>query len=84
VICILVQRDECAVCGGWVHAVQRGGYESPIGLICHPEELEDAEEIASWGQRSDWCPSCGYDNHEHAPDCAAVAGSATPTGDDDG
>lgn len=70
-ICVLIQRDECAVCGGWLHVDRRGGHESPIGRICHPDELDDALEIATWGQRNDWCPACGFDNHEHADACPA-------------
>jgi hypothetical protein len=69
-ICVLTQGDECAVCGGWLHTTQRGGFESPVGRICHPDEFDDAEDMAArFTPRDDWCPACGYDNHEHAPGC---------------
>ena len=71
-MCLLMQGDECAVCGGWLHVDRRGGHESPIGRICHPDELDDAFELAARGQRrDDWCASCGFDNFEHADDCEA-------------
>jgi hypothetical protein len=79
-ICLLTQGDECCVCGGWLHRERRGGYEGPAGRMCAADELDDALEMATWGRRNDWCPTCGYDNHEHAPDCADHARQQEETG----
>lgn len=77
-LCILTtdRYDECLNCGG---SATLGGTQMPIlsdrGRFCSEDCAADAEGFAqrdrAW-HASDWCPSCGFDNHEHAEDCDAV------------
>ena len=60
----------CLNCGGWLHREKIGGYD---GQHCDQECAEEAaafqaREKARWA--SNWCPTCGFDNWEHADDCA--------------
>jgi hypothetical protein len=63
--------DECQNCGG---SASLGGTQEPIvcgvgtycSMECHDESLDFMERTK---RISDWCPACGYDNHEHSPDC---------------
>lgn len=37
--------DECITCGGWLHSLQRGGYEGPHGWrFCSAECVDDQVE----------------------------------------
>lgn len=50
---------------GWLRAGSR--------TYCTPECLEEWEAHLADLERersAAWCPTCGYDQHEHAPDCA--------------
>jgi hypothetical protein len=64
--------DECLNCGG---SASLGGTQEPVvstrGNFCSEDCAADAEEMAQREKRrrDDWCPSCGFDNHEHAPTC---------------
>jgi hypothetical protein len=74
-------RDECCCCGGWIYAA--GNKESIVGSVpslryCSIECHDDWEDfLAEQKQHFDaaWCPTCGYDRHEHAPDCADHLGA---------
>jgi hypothetical protein len=67
--------DECLNCGG---SASLGGTQEPLradhgtycSLDCHDEAVEFAARMKHrlW---SDYCPSCGFDRHEHAEDCNA-------------
>lgn len=63
--------SECACCGG---SVGRDPIPSPRGLrYCSVECFDDWEEYLDQQDRAraaEWCPTCGYDQHEHAEDCA--------------
>jgi hypothetical protein len=64
--------EECQNCGGWTKA--EGGPFPGDDRFCSLECFEDAMELTSRRAQqfaTAWCPACGYDNHEHAPDCAA-------------
>jgi len=65
--------DECLNCGG---SASLGGTQEPVvsdrGRFCSEDCAADAEEFAQRAKReaaSSWCPSCGFDNHEHDDDC---------------
>jgi hypothetical protein len=70
-----MRHGECLLCGGWLHREKEDGYD---GQHCCQECAEEAAAFAARAKRereTNWCPSCGYDNHEHGPDCEA---SGTP------
>ena len=76
VICLYFgDPDECQNCGG---SATLGGTQealkTPEGTFCsadcHDEAVEFAER-AKAGHRSNWCPECGFDNHEHSTECHA-------------
>jgi RES domain-containing protein len=68
---------ECACCGG---SADLGGRSDPIPsprgtalIYCSTECFDAWEEHLDEQDRlraAAWCPTCGYDRHEHAPDCA--------------
>lgn len=67
-----MRHGECLNCGGWLHREKEGGYD---GQHCCKECAEDAAVFAARAKRereTNWCPSCGFDNHDHAEDCAAL------------
>lgn len=69
--------EDCWNCGGWLKAA--GGPFDGDSRFCSEDCFADAairaEEIA---RRTAWCPKCGYDNSEHAPDCSGSAASEQP------
>lgn len=74
-ICVFMgSRDECVECGCFAG---RDCIVNEHGRYC---SVECAHEYGARmdGVRRDrateWCPACGYDRHEHAPDCAALGG----------
>jgi hypothetical protein len=83
------QKDECPNCGGWVHANDEDGnrspgVETPHGVYCSEDCAADAEVFRARARAAGpvWCPSCGFDNHEHAPDCARAALAREDTADE--
>lgn len=64
--------DECQLCGG---SVTLGGTQA--GILVHGTRLCSltcAYELSRFPHStrvSDCCPTCGFDRHEHAEDCAA-------------
>ncbi len=69
--------DECVNCGGSAERryrperIDRTDYGGPwCCLECHDESIEFAAR-AKAERAAAWCSSCGYDNHEHRPGCAA-------------
>lgn len=64
---------ECPNCGGWTKADGCEPIQAFDGFTyCTSECAEEAAELADRERRrfaSNWCPACGYDNHEHADDC---------------
>lgn len=75
---------ECPNCGGW-----NGRLPIIDGAAMAPEQFCSggcAEEAARFRDRarreaaSNWCPACGYDNHEHADGCSRGVVAATPRG----
>lgn len=78
-ICLLPTPDgTCCNCGD-EGILLRG--EQPVrnakGLsFCDAECADEfdtrTEREAAW-RATDWCATCGYDNHEHAPDCATIS-----------
>lgn len=66
------RHGECLLCGGWLHVEQTDGHD---GLHCSKECADEAARFAARAKRerdTNWCPSCGYDNWEHAPDCVPL------------
>ena len=67
---------ECHNCGGFTGAEGDDGVTGSFPgdpRYCSEDCFVDAQEFAERAKReasSDWCPTCGYDRHEHAPDCA--------------
>ena len=65
---------ECQNCGGWTGA--EGGPFPGDSRYCSEDCYADAQEL---GRRIaeriaiSWCPDCGFDNQEHAPDCEAAS-----------
>ena len=65
--------DECQGCGGWTGA-EGGPFPGDSRYCsedCAAEAARRSEEAAA---RVRCCPSCGYDNREHGPDCEIVPG----------
>lgn len=67
----VVPKDLCTFCGEWVH-VDGGDILHNGRWFC---STDCVDELEKWDDKarnrvSDWCPDCGYDRHEHAPDCA--------------
>lgn len=65
--------NDCCCCGGSLgpHPVPsaRGKALRYCSVECHDAWEEHLDEQNK--QRSEqWCPTCGYDRHEHAPTCA--------------
>lgn len=79
-LCLLTTPDGlCCNCGD-EGIILRG--ETPIRnaknlTFC---SVECADEFDTRAERSasDWCTSCGYDRHEHAPDCSLRSIGGTP------
>jgi hypothetical protein len=75
--------DTCCCCGG---SASLGGTQHPIpgsvpslrycSMECHDDWEDYLARQAEW-RASDWCPSCGFDNHEHADDCPTRAGATS-------
>ena len=64
--------DECQSCGGWVKA-EGGPFEGDRRFCsedCYTDAMELRDRIAQRTATA-WCRACGYDNHEHAPNCEA-------------
>lgn len=69
--------EDCWSCGGWLKAA--GGPFDGDSRYCSEDCFADAQErAAQYAQRMACCPECGYDNQEHAPDCAGAAGEPAP------
>ena len=72
-------EGECLNCGG----SNRPGVEEPWvcdhGTYCSEECLTEAGEYIDRvraeeaHRRTNWCPTCGYDQWEHDPTCAVPA-----------
>ncbi len=77
---------ECQNCGGSTHAEdgefvdgvwtptpggERGPFK-PDPRYCSEDCFAEAQMDAERWKRAaaDWCPSCGFDRHEHADDCS--------------
>ena len=63
--------NECRNCGGWTKA--GGGPFEGDSRFCSEDCYADWDEryrAASQRAAQDWCEDCGYDQGEHAPDCA--------------
>ncbi len=77
-ICIwLGTPSECQNCGGWTRSEDEDGNRGPFPgdeRFCSEECYTDHQEFVEREQRAranEWCPVCGFDRHEHAPDCAS-------------
>ena len=71
-------QEECHNCGGWTK-VEGGPFEGDF-RFCSEECFEEMMEFQSQREAervSDWCPECGYDNHEHDLDCEVLAQKGT-------
>lgn len=79
-ICLYFGRaDECRYCGGWTKAA--GGPFEGDPRFCSEDCYADAAERArrqAEHAATEWCPSCGYDRHEHAPGCPSALGKGRP------
>jgi hypothetical protein len=67
--------DECPTCGGWLHRVQRGGFDGPHGWkYCEPDCIDDQLEAESRSKAV---------THLHARDllcdCEVCAAAGYPT-----
>lgn len=60
--------DECRSCGGWTKAAG-GPFEGDPRFCSEDCFADDQERQARIAKREAWCPACGYDQDEHAPDC---------------
>lgn len=75
ILCFSTGFDECCCCGG--SATLGGTVEAVIGSqrslrYCSIECHDDWENfLAEQRERVTCCPSCGYDQREHADDCSA-------------
>ena len=65
--------DPCLNCGG---SATLGGTQwavvTDLGRFCSEDCAAEAEEFAARARKAaatDWCAECGFDRHEHAPDC---------------
>lgn len=74
-VCVLLpDKNLCWFCGEWLHSTQRDGFDGPHGnRYCSLECVSTVEHQLAAEVVSDWCESCGFDRHEHAPDCVKVA-----------
>ena len=67
---------ECQNCGGSTRSIdeetgERGPFEGDP-RFCSEDCFAESQMFAERARRqaaSDWCPSCGFDRHEHADDC---------------
>lgn len=72
ILCLDLGRA-CACCGGWVGDDPIPSPRGKALRYCSTECFDDWEEHLDQQDRARsaaWCPTCGYDRHEHAPDCA--------------
>ena len=65
--------DECRCCGGWTKA-GGGPFEGDRRFCSEDCYADDQERQARIAARQAWCPACGYDQGEHAPDCSGDGG----------
>lgn len=84
VICLYFGTPgECQNCGGSVYAEGEDGFCGPFEgdpRYCSEDCFADAQEFQQRQARywaTEWCPTCGFDRHEHAPDCTATSGTST-------
>jgi len=70
---------DCHYCGGYLKAA--GGPFAGDPRFCSEDCFADAKERdARQARRLACCPECGYDNQEHAPDCASQEHPLCPGG----
>lgn len=65
ILCFDNGTDECWNCGGWRGA--EGGPFAGDERFCSFDCASEHQEHHPPG--SDYCASCGYDQHEHADNC---------------
>lgn len=67
---------ECTACGGALPPEPipsaRGSALRYCSVDCHDDWEQHLDDEAS-RLASAWCPTCGYDRHEHAPGCEAAS-----------
>lgn len=70
------------IAGQWT-PIRSAGRGPVVGAFnvsyCSEDCAEEAERYRAVVRTLGWCPSCGYDNHEHAESCNRVL-TVTPGG----